>query len=111
METIREFEPADRYVYDWGPCSSKNGFAQVDTDQDAPYFGTWASPSKLMTVCYAEGDVTIRKAANVKEFVDEVRSIKQWNEDNGYRFIGIDPGLNEELREHFEKFGLNDLLH
>ena len=39
MKITREFAPADRYVYDFGLCSYKNGCAQVDTAQDASYFG------------------------------------------------------------------------
>lgn len=111
MEIIQDFAPADRYVYDFGLCSTKNGFAQVDTSQDASYYGTWASPKRMMTVCYAEGDVIISKCANPQEFIDEIRKCKKWNEDNGYRFIGIDPGFNRSLRMQFEILGLGDLLH
>ena len=32
MKTIRDFKPmSDRYSFDFGPCSSANGFAQIDT--------------------------------------------------------------------------------
>ncbi len=40
MKITREFAPADRYTYDFGLCSYENGWAQVDTAQDASYFGT-----------------------------------------------------------------------
>ena len=48
MKITREFGPGDRYVYDFGLCSYENGWAQVDTAQDASYFGTWANPTRLM---------------------------------------------------------------
>ena len=48
MKTTRAFAPADRCVYDFGPCSTANDWAQIDTAQDASYFGTWANPTKLM---------------------------------------------------------------
>ena len=40
MKITREFCPGDRYTYDFGHCSYENGWAQVDTAQDASYFGT-----------------------------------------------------------------------
>ena len=42
MKTIRDFKPlSDRYSFDVGACSYANGFAQIDTRQDAAHFGTW----------------------------------------------------------------------
>ncbi|HSG61885.1 MAG TPA: hypothetical protein VLA24_10705 [Pseudomonadales bacterium] len=111
METIRQFEPADRYVYDWGLCSSDKNFAQVDTSQDASYFGTWANPFKRIIVCYCEGDVTLQIAETDAEFVAELRNIQQWNIDNGHRFLGIDPGFNKALAAKFAELGLADLVH
>ena len=40
MNTTQDFRPlSDRYELDCGPCSYANGFAQIDTTQDAPYYG------------------------------------------------------------------------
>jgi hypothetical protein len=111
MEKHHEFCPADRYVYDFGLCSSKNGFAQIDTSQDASYFGTWANPKKLIIFNYCEGDCYTTICHTPAEFVAEIRDIKAWNEENGHRFIGIDPGLHEENIEAWKVIGLGDLLH
>lgn len=111
METIREFAPADRYVYDFGDCSARNGFAQIDTSQDAGYFGTWANPEKFIIVNYCEGDVTIQTADNAGEFAAEIRSIKKWNEESGHMFHGIDGMCNYDLIARFWLVGLSDLLH
>lgn len=111
MKIIREFSPTDRYEFDFGVCSPKKGFAQVDTEQDASYYGTWASPYKLMIVNYAEGDITTQQADTPKEFAEALRSLKKWNEDFGYKFRGIDPGFDNKLRAKFDSFGLSDLLH
>ena len=112
MKTIREFNPMlNRYAYDFGKCSFKNGFAQVDTSQDASYFGTWANPETLTVITYAEGDTTIRIAETTEEFVEELQTIKKWNEDNGYKFLGIDPGCGGKLKESFQSIGLGELLH
>lgn len=112
MEIIREFLPKDRYFFDFGICSLTNGYAQVDTSQDAHYFGTWANPETLTVVAYLEGDVITTKCDTEQEFIDQLRSMKRWNEEYGYRFYGIDPGLSQPvLKERFIKLGLGDLLH
>jgi hypothetical protein len=33
VKITREFNPADRYTYDFGLCSYEKGWAQVDTAQ------------------------------------------------------------------------------
>lgn len=111
MKTIREFAPADRYLYDFGLCSYKNGFAQVDTSQDASYFGTWASPSRRMVVSYCEGDVTTQICETDDEFAGLLRSIDAWNVEQGHGPARIDPGLDPEMKLTFERIGLSDLLH
>ena len=111
MKTVRDFWPTDRYIYDFKLCSTKDGWAQIDTSQDAHYYGTWANPEKLVVISYCEGDVTTNTADTPEEFVAEIRQIKEWNDENGHRFIGIDPGFNEELKRRFVDLGLADLLH
>jgi len=107
----RSFMPVDRYHFDFGKCSKKNGFAQVDTSQDAHYFGTWANPVTLKVITYLEGDVHEVTADTPEMFVKELRNIKQWNEENGYVFKGIDTLLDKDLDHCFEALGLGDLLH
>ena len=111
MVIKRDFAPGDRYVYDLGLCSAKNGFAQVDTEQDASYYGTWANPFKLIIFSYCEGDCTLQQAESKDEFRDAVQKIKAWNEKNGWKFSGIDCGLKDELEREFINLGLKDLLH
>jgi hypothetical protein len=111
MKTTREFAPADRYRYDFGPCSYERGFAQIDTAQDAPYFGTWCSPSRLMIVSYCEGDVTIQECESAEEFAAELCRIDEWNVAQGHGHARIDPGLDPAFRLEFEALGLTDLLH
>ena len=43
MKITHEFCPRDCDVYEFGLCSYEKGWAQVDTAQDASYFGTWAT--------------------------------------------------------------------
>jgi hypothetical protein len=110
MKTTREFGHADRLFFDFGDCSSANGFAQLDTRQDACYFGTWANPLRLVIFNYCEGDQTTHQCDSEAEFVAEVRRIEMFNRDLGFGF-GIDPGCNAELRQRFVALGLGDLIH
>lgn len=111
MKTTHEFAPADRYLYDFGLCSSANGFAQVDTSQDASYFGTWANPTLLVIFSYCEGDTTMHECESAEEFAAELRRIDAWNVEQGHGNARIDPGYDPELQAAFERIGLADLLH
>lgn len=107
---------SNRYKYDSGLCSFANGFAQLDTGQDASYFGIWANPKHLTVVTYCEGDVTIAKTADPREFADHIREAKAFYDRAGYGLSGIDPGwpgtINGDLlKRQFEVLGLGDLLH
>ena len=111
MNITREFYPADRYLYDFGLCSATNGWAQIDTDQDAPYFGTWAHPAKLLIFSYTEGDTCLIEADNGEEFAAELRRIDAWNREQGYRPAKIDGLCQPAIIEAFEALGLADMLH
>ena len=111
MKITREFCPGDHYIYDFGVCSYENGWAQVDTAQDASYFGTWANPARLMIFSYCEGDTTLKEAASSEEFADGLREIHKWNRANGYGPARIDPGLDPAMKVAFEVLGLADFLH
>jgi hypothetical protein len=111
MKTETLFESTDRYAFDFKLCTIGKGWAQVDTSQDASYFGTWANPFELKIVNYCEGDIFIQTADNIAEFKEEIHKIKDWNEENGHKFHGIDPGFNERLQKRFEQIGLSEYLH
>ena len=111
MKVTRKFAPADRYTYDFGLCSFENGWAQVDTAQDASYFGTWANPTRLTIFSYFEGDRTLKEAASPEEIAAELREIDAWNRAYGYGPARIDPGFNPGMKVAFEALGLMDMLH
>ena len=107
---IREFEPASRYLYDFGLCSYENGFSQVDTSQDAEYFGTWANPYKFVIFCYCEGDCITTICEDEEDFAREMQTLFQWNTESGYT-CAIDPGLKPENKSRWIELGLGELLH
>ena len=112
MKRIEEFmENIERYYFDFGECSHHLGYAQVDTSQDAPYFGIWTNPTSLTTVQYIEGDVYRNIAESVEEYVESIRQLKADYEKMGTKVMGIDPMLNTEISNRLIEIGLGDLIH
>lgn len=104
----REFYPmADRYAFDTGRCAWSQGWVQVDTTQDASYFGTWANLRERQILCFAEGDVITTKCATPESFAREMRRLHQWAVKARY-WLGVDAG--SRAAEWIEA-GLGDLLH
>jgi hypothetical protein len=108
MKTTREFCPGNRYHYD--SLLLGKGYAQVDTGQDASYFGTWANPETLVIFNYCEGDCATFACETAEEFLAELESLKAWNEKNGYSF-GVDPGFKPEAKAKWKEAGAGHLLH
>ena len=111
MNVTRSFDgQTDRYAFDFGVCSFKLGFAQVDTKEDASYFGNWAKPFSITIVSYAEGDITITDCDTDEEFVSELRSMQEC-------FAGLEYGMHidgmcvPKIIDRFTQLGLADLLH
>jgi hypothetical protein len=101
---------ADRYRYDCGACSAAKGWAQVDTKQDAPYYGTWTNPTTREIFNYCEGDTSYTRCDTDEEYVSEVNTLVEWNRERGY-WQGIDPGFDEAMKTRFVALGLGELLH
>lgn len=96
---------ATRYDFDFGECAYALGWAQVDTNQDASYFGVWCNPETLEIVEFAEGDITRKKCDGPIEFGNEIDDFcAAWDGR-------IDPGLGETLAIKFRKLGMGHLLH
>ncbi len=107
METVTGFRPCDRYVFDGGMCA---GWSQLDTDQDASYYGQWANPVTLEYFCYCEGDTTYKRAESPAEFAAWIREVRDWSVERGYGFA-IDPMLRPDQIAGWEALGLSDLTH
>lgn len=99
-----------RYVYDFRLCTPDKGWAQVDTSQDASYFGIWTNPTTLEILSYTEGDVCHQKAESAEEYAEALRRMKEWNVRMGFD-CAIDDMMRPEIREAFAGLGLSDLLY
>jgi hypothetical protein len=96
----------DRYYFDNIECSYKKGWAQLDTTQDAHYFGMWINPIKLRVMSYMEGDVV----ENQFESIDELTQYLTDMNRNG-EYVHIDPGLNSEFEQLFITLELDQFFH
>ena len=110
MKQEERFNPfMERDQLDCGMCSRTNGYAQIATKQDAPYFGTWINPTERKIVCFAEGDLTIKTAADDDELITALRSLAEWNRARGWGFA-IEPTTNDGMTSVFKRLGVADLL-
>jgi hypothetical protein len=107
----REFIQTTRYQFDTGMCSLKNGWAQVDSPQDASYYGIWANPKTLQVFSYVEGDCILCSAESPEEFAEEIRRIDAYNRESQGKGIMLDTLLNPDLDTAFIALGLNDYLY
>jgi len=111
----RGFNPSDRYVYDFGKLTPrddcgrmtiKDGWAQLDSGQDASYFGQWTNPFKRMIFSYVEGDTTLVEFDTDEEYVEGLAE----NQEHDLKYsgmTGIDPGFNVLLKLKFEELGIS----
>ena len=109
---------AERYAFDFnthnpksGMCSPAFGWAQIDTAQDASYYGIWVNPFDLKKLSFIEGDTCLVECESKEEFVRQIRECKAFQDENGGGFKGIDPGFNEGAKNPWIALGLGDLLH
>ena len=103
-------EVENRYSFDFEYCSSKRGWAQLDTVHDASYYGAWANIDELLIVTYIEGDITIIQCDTLNEFREQLYSMNEYEIKGGNR-LRIDPGLSLDTSLKYHKAGLGDLLH
>ena len=108
-ERSTKYLDGDRYAFDFKECHFKHGFAQLDTESDAWYYGIWANPTTLKIVSYCEGDITRQTAETPEEFAAEIRSIAAFG--GADYFKGIDPMGVDAIADGFRAVGLGDLLH
>jgi hypothetical protein len=102
---------SDRYAYDFGRCPSSKGWAQLDTKQDASYYGNWINPLTKELFSFCEGDTTHIYCETDEEFANKVREDIAWHNERGYGPALIDAMTNPTIAESFQKLGLGDLLH
>jgi hypothetical protein len=105
------FSPmGDRYEFDFRLCTSSKGWAQLDTRQDASYYGNWINPITFEFVSHCEGDQTHIKCESKEEFIAYVHETVEWHRSRDY-FIGIDGMCNQAIIAAFTALNLHEYLH
>ena len=97
-----------RYIFD---NRLPSDYAQLDTSEDASWYGNWASAQRLAFISYAEGDCCITTCDSEEEFVSEFTRFKEFCDRVGYDFKGIDPGLDPDHKAEWERVGLGSFLY
>ena len=111
MNITREFIESDRYQFDFKYCTTKKGYAQIDTAEDAWYYGNWGNPTTRRIVSYVEGDLIVTQCDTDEEFVSAIREMNAWHEKNSGRRISIDPGFNEAIKQAYTQLGLDEFMY
>jgi len=88
--TRRFFLDRTRYYYDFGECSSANGWQQYDTAQDAWYFGVWVHVEERKVLTWAEGDETLVECPSLESFRAQLDSMAEFYGDPPPAFTVID---------------------
>jgi hypothetical protein len=101
---------ADRYDYDFRKCRPHDGWAQLDTKQDAPYYGNWVNPLTFELLSYCEGDVTHTQCDTADEFKSELAECIAWHREREY-FIGIDPCMSLAIEAALFQMGFGPDIH
>ena len=103
-------EDCDRYAFDYQHCRLSKGWAQLDTREDASYFGNWAHPEKLQIVSFAEGDVCVTTCEDSDEFRAEIESMAVFYIDRQEGTFRIDAGISPAAVANWASHGLKQYL-
>lgn len=109
-QLIRDFTPfGDRYDHD-KKFTAATGWAQVDTYQDASYFGVWTNPTSFEIFTFCEGDRTLERCADAEDYKNSLRTCLEFY-DNRDRPTKIDAVFEPELAGKFTELGFADRIH
>lgn len=119
MTAIQEhsFNPeTDRYEFDFNKCSYSNGWFQVDTYQDAGYFGIWTNPTTREIVTYAEGDITRVVCDDDNSYAIELRTTASYYVSTYHEYwtsAKIDLGISNRFQssQRFAELGCAAYTH
>ena len=101
-------QDGERYDFDRQLCWAKGStWAQVDTDQDAWYYGNWANPVTRSIISFAEGDLTITRCDTAEEFCSELNRMAAWHAKQD-SYLRIDP--KEKHQSLWLELGLGHLM-
>ena len=97
----RSWRSTERYEFDFELCTSRNGWKQFDTQQDAWYFGVWVHPEKREILTYAEGDITRVICPTEESYHAELKSMTEFYGPPPWAFKTI--SADGQVTEYYDK--------
>jgi hypothetical protein len=106
-------EDGSRYEIDWGPCHPDRGFCQIDTDQDASYFGIWTNPERMIIASFIEGDIEVETATDPADYRTALVACLTRYKHRSRSHAMIDLGLSgrADIQDQFNALGLNTFTY
>jgi hypothetical protein len=104
---------ADRSKFD-KKLNDETGWAQIDTDQDASYYGVWTSPGERAIFSYTEGDTNLETAETDAEYREALVRCLAWHRARNPRYGLIDVKIlpvSHPIRDKLVELGLAASLH
>ena len=68
----------DRYAFDFALMPTRQ-WAQIDTTEDASYYGIWTCPAQRRIISFAEGDITDTRCTSDPEYLAELEKHYQFH--------------------------------
>ena len=93
----------DRYAMDFSEQTGwARGWYQLDTPQDAPYYGHWCNPAERRIVAYCEGDIYVTDCETPEAYRREIASILAWAADlQGVPVAEMRGGIDDHDGQHW----------
>lgn len=109
INTQRTFRPSSRYEFD-RDLNEGIGWTQVDTEQDASYFGNWTNPTERSWFSYTEGDICIVTCDTDEDYIAYVNETMNWYllRENRRPFFDF---LSPAIKAEFERLGLQEWFY
>jgi len=97
----------DRSRYKWDfSLNWSDGWCQLDTAEDAWYYGNWVNLVTWEFMSYAEGDFEHTKAESLEEFLAELKRLQQ----SLSQPVRLDTMCVETNNKIFEEMGLDGVF-
>jgi hypothetical protein len=101
---------AERYDFDV-KFTADNGWAQIDTWQDASYFGVWVNPFDRKIFTFCEGDKSLESCDTDEDFKAALRACLEFYDRGEGRRTMIDALFSDRLTARLTELGFVDRLH
>ena len=79
-QTRQIFLSGERYLFDARLDLSDGAWAQLDTEDDASYFGIWVNKTARRILLFAEGDLSFTQCADAASYDAQMAAICSFHE-------------------------------